>query len=106
MAILELRAARSWSLQQTADTFLVTPATIASWMKRVDEDGPNALVRLRQPVNKFPDFVRYLVQRLKTLCPTIGKKKLAETLAHTGSVTFRSNNGQDCSASSRSFTAR
>jgi hypothetical protein len=28
MAILELRAARGWSLIQTADTFLVTPATI------------------------------------------------------------------------------
>ncbi len=27
MAILELRAARGWSLKQTADTFLVTPAT-------------------------------------------------------------------------------
>jgi hypothetical protein len=44
MAILELRAARAWSLQQTADTFLLTPAVIASWMKRVDEDGPDALV--------------------------------------------------------------
>ena len=32
MAILELRAARGWSAQQTADAFLVTAATIASWM--------------------------------------------------------------------------
>ena len=39
MAILELRAARCWSLQQTADAFLMTAATIASWMKRVDEQG-------------------------------------------------------------------
>ena len=30
-------------------------------MKRVDEDGPDALVQLRQPVNKFPDFARYIV---------------------------------------------
>ncbi len=29
MSILELRAARAWSTQQTADAFLVTPATIA-----------------------------------------------------------------------------
>jgi hypothetical protein len=29
MTILELRAARGWSLQQTADTFLVTAAKIA-----------------------------------------------------------------------------
>ena len=56
MAILELRAARAWSLQQTADAFLVTAATIASWMRRLDEQGPDALVQIREPVNKFPDF--------------------------------------------------
>jgi transposase-like protein len=56
MAILELRAARAWSLKQTADTFLVTPATIASWLKRIDEQGTDALLQLCQPVNKFPDF--------------------------------------------------
>ena len=27
--------------------------TIASWMKRVDQNGPNALLQLREPVNKF-----------------------------------------------------
>jgi transposase InsO family protein len=42
MAILEVKAARGWSLAQTAQAFLVTPATIASWMKRLDEDGPSA----------------------------------------------------------------
>ena len=30
MAILELRAVRGWSLKQTANTFLLTSATIAS----------------------------------------------------------------------------
>jgi transcriptional regulator with XRE-family HTH domain len=84
MAILELRAARGWSLKQTADTFLVTPATIASWMKRIDERGPDALLQLREPVNKFPDFVRYIVQRLKTLSPSMGKVKIAETLCRAG----------------------
>ena len=33
MSILELRAARAWSLQQTADRFLVTPAIYASTLK-------------------------------------------------------------------------
>ena len=32
LAILELRAARGWSLSQTARSLLVTPATIASWI--------------------------------------------------------------------------
>jgi transposase InsO family protein len=84
MAILELRAARGWSLKQTADTFLVTPATIAAWVKRIDDHGANALLQLREPVNKFPDFVRYIVQRLKTLSPSMGKVKIAETLCRAG----------------------
>jgi hypothetical protein len=81
MAILELRAARGWSLKQTADTFLVTPATIASWVKRIDEQGANALLQLREPVNKFPDFVRYIVQRLKTLSPAMGRSRLPRRCA-------------------------
>jgi putative transposase len=93
MAILQLKAARSWSLEQTAEAFLVTAATIASWMKRLDEDGPDALIQLPIPVNKFPEFVAYLVQRLKTICPTMGKVKIAQTLAraglHLGSTTVR-----------------
>jgi len=84
MAILELKAARGWSLEQTAQAFFVTPATIASWLKRLDEDGPDALVQLHQPVNKFPAYVSYVVQRLKTLCPTMGKAKIAEMLARAG----------------------
>jgi transcriptional regulator with XRE-family HTH domain len=91
MAILELKTARNWSLEQTAKEILVTAATIASWMKRVDEDGPDALVQLREPVNKFPEYTRYIVQRLKTLCPMLGKVKIAQTLAraslHLGATT-------------------
>ena len=64
MAILELKAARGWSLAQAARAFLVEPETIAAWIKRIDEDSDSALVQLREPVNKFPDFVRYIVQRL------------------------------------------
>ena len=84
MAILQLRAARGWSLQQTARVFHVTGATISSWMKRLEEEGAGALVQLREPVNRFPDYVRYIVQQLKMLCPTLGKKKLAEKLARAG----------------------
>jgi len=84
LAILELRAARHWTLAQTARVFLVTPATIASWMARLDEEGPDALVRLPEPVNKFPDFVAYLVRRLRVLCPAMGKVKIAQVLARVG----------------------
>jgi len=84
LAILELRAVRGWTLAQTARTFLVSPLTIASWMGRLDEEGPDALVRLPEPVNKFPDFVGYIVKRLKILCPTLGKVKIAQILARAG----------------------
>ena len=91
MAILELRAARSWSRKETADAFHLTPATITTWMRRLDESGPDALVHLPEPVTKFPDFVRYSVQQLKSLCPSMGKVKIAGVLAraslHLGSTT-------------------
>jgi putative transposase len=84
LAILELKAARGWSAAQTARRFLVEPDTIASWMKRVDEDGPSALVQTSEPVNRFPSFVRHLVRRLKVLCPPLGKKRMAQMLARAG----------------------
>ena len=43
LSILEMRAARDWSVEQTANTFLVTAATVSSGMKRVDEDGSEAI---------------------------------------------------------------
>ena len=84
MAILELRAARSWSRRRTAVSFHLTAATITSWMHRLDESGPDALVQLPEPVNKFPDFVRYSVQWLKSLCPSMGKVQIAGVLARAG----------------------
>ena len=57
---------------------------LASWIRRLEEDGPNALVQSRQPVNKFPDFVAQMVLRLKTVCPAMGKVKIARSLCRAG----------------------
>src|SRR5438128_9360741 len=84
LAILELRAARGWSLEQTARVFQVTAATIASWGKRLDDHGPHALLQSPGPVNRFPDYVRAAVQRLQALCPRLGKVKIAQILARAG----------------------
>ena len=35
-------------------------------------------------MNKFPDFIRYILQRLKFLSPSMGKVKIAETLWRAG----------------------
>jgi hypothetical protein len=56
----------------------------------IDEEGPDTLVQLCEPVSKFHDFVRYAVQRLKVHCPTLGKKKIAETIVMTGSQSITS----------------
>lgn len=84
MAILEIKAARSLNAYQTAKRFSVKPATISSWLKRVDEQGPKALVQIPEPVNKFPDFVRYIVKRISVLIPTMGKVRKAQLLARCG----------------------
>ncbi len=84
LAILELKSVRGWSLAQTARRFQVTAATISSWQRRVDEGGPGTLLKLPRPVNQFPQLVAYLVRRLKILCPALGKRKLAATLARAG----------------------
>ena len=86
LEILELKSVNGWSLSQTARHFLVAAATVGSWIKRIDEGGIDALVKMdtNEPVNKFPDFVRYSVQRLKTVCPHLGKHKIAEILCRAG----------------------
>ena len=84
LAILELRSARCWSLAQTARVFQVTDVTIASWGKRLDEKGSDGLLPMPEPVNKFPDFVRGIVQRLQALSPLLGKVKIAQILARAG----------------------
>ena len=81
LAILEVRAARGWTLKQTADAFLVSSATVASWSKRVSEQGPKALLPLREPVNRFPDFVRY------------GRAAIEDPLSHDGQGQDRADTG-------------
>ncbi|MBK8977676.1 MAG: DDE-type integrase/transposase/recombinase [Planctomycetes bacterium] len=84
MRILELKAARGWSSAQTARVFGVTEDTIVSWLRRIDEATDRPLVRLPGPANRFPDFVAHLVQRLKVLCPSLGKLRIAQVLARAG----------------------
>ena len=84
MRILELKSITGMSNKQAAEAFLVSDVTIASWNKRIDEEGHNALLQLKHPVNKFPDFVRYIAKRLKAICPELGKKKITQILARAG----------------------
>jgi putative transposase len=58
--------------------------TVSSWMRRVDEEGENALIRLTEPVNKFPDFVHFIVRQLKLFFPDMGRDRIACILARAG----------------------
>jgi putative transposase len=84
MRILQVKAARGWSYEQAADAFMIDEQTLRSWLRRVDEEGEGALIQIPEPVNKFPDFVRYLVKQLKVLLPTMGKARIAQVLARAG----------------------
>jgi len=84
LAILTARAAAGWNLAETGRRFLLTSKTISDWMHRLDEQEPAALVQLREPVNKFPDFVTVVVQQLHATVPAMGKVRIAQTLARAG----------------------
>jgi len=57
-----------------------TPSLAAS---PADLVPPAVAARVVNPC-AFPDFIRYLVKRLKALCSTLGKKRIAQTLAKAG----------------------
>jgi DNA-binding transcriptional regulator YiaG len=84
MEILQLKALNAWSAEETAQRFLVTSDTIRSW-ERASQDPNSSLLSLdREPVNRFPDWLGYMVGQFKTLCPGLGKKKIVEILARAG----------------------
>lgn len=84
LAILALKASRGWNKAQAARAFIVTPETITRWLNRLEDDGADALVASPCPVNRFPDFVISLLQQLKSVCPSMGKQRIADTLARAG----------------------
>ena len=86
MAILELRTMCGWTKAETARRFFVSDATVRAWLRRTNDDS---LLRTNTPVNRFPDLVRYAIQRIKLFCPTLGKVKIAQTLARVNAFTAK-----------------
>ena len=84
LALLELRAARGWSARETAARFHISAGTLFNWMRRIDDQGVDALLQPAVPANKYPDHVAHVVQRLRTLCPSFGYGKIAQVLAREG----------------------
>jgi transposase InsO family protein len=84
LAILLLRAARGWTAAETARRFLVTPVTISQWMRRLNEQGVEALLRVPVPVNRVPEYVQLVTEKLRALLPRMGKVRIAHVLARAG----------------------
>ncbi len=82
--ILSLRAAASWSVATTARVFQIAAGTIAIWARRLDEGGSAALLALPVPVNKLPECHSLVVEQLRTLLPTMGKRRIAQLLTRAG----------------------
>ncbi len=93
MRILQLRAARGWTMEKTARIFLIDLQTLLIWMRRLDEHGERDLIQTIEPVNRYPDFVRNLVRQPKRLFPAMGSERMAQVLAraglHLGATTIR-----------------
>ena len=83
-AIIVLRAAAGWSAAQTARIFLITPPTIAGWGKALQDETRTTLVTMAWPVNRFPDYVRLLVRQLQVTFPSMGRRRIADTLCRAG----------------------
>jgi len=84
LEILALRAAWGWSSARTARRFLVAPPTIAEWLKALEGEAEGPRVALAAPVNRFPDFVRQMVRMLGAASPTMGRRRIADTLCRAG----------------------
>jgi transposase InsO family protein len=83
LRILSLKAAQSWSLAATAHRFQLSASTIASWVS-ASGDAERSLLKQRQAVNSFPEFVTSIVQQLKVTVPMLGRRKVAQYLARAG----------------------
>jgi transposase InsO family protein len=60
---------------------LLAPSTVTGWLRRLERDGEDALVRVPVPVNRFPDYVGYLVREIALVFPALGRRKISEFLA-------------------------
>lgn len=83
LRILALKAARCWSMAATARRFQLAAATVASWVA-ASADADSSLLKQRQAVNSFPEFVTSIVQQLKATVPLLGRRKVVEYLGRGG----------------------
>ena len=89
LAILWHSARYGLSVSATARAFVLSAQTIINWNRDVGSGRAN-LVQAKSPVNKLPDLVREIAQRLKGVWPRWGTRRIAGILARLGMKASRS----------------
>jgi len=84
LEILQLAAKARWKLSRIAREFVLAPKTVRNWLRRLDEQGEDALLQTRDPVNAFDDAVSELVHALHRAAPGKGRRMKADLLLRTG----------------------
>ena len=89
MRILWHQARHSLSVDATARAFVVSVQSLFNWRREV-ASGTTHRVHGPKPVNRLPDLVTDLVQRLKREWPPWGTRRIAGVLARLGVEASRS----------------
>ena len=69
LAILQLRRLRGWSIQKTAERFVVHRNTIRAWIRAAEGKGRPSLLDRAVVWNRIDDAVRWTIHELRRLCP-------------------------------------
>ena len=70
------------SVRAAANIFVLSPQTVVNWRRHLDDQ--DRLVRPKSPLNKLPDLVADLAQRMKREWPRWGTRRIAGILARLG----------------------
>ena len=69
LAILQLRRLRGWSIQKTAERFVVHRNTIRAWIRAAEGKGRPRLLARAVVWNRIDDAIRWAIHELRRLCP-------------------------------------
>ena len=83
LAILWHAERHGLSVEKTAKTFVVSVPALLSWRRDARSDEPQ-VVAAKPPVNKLPELVAHVAQRLKKEWPRWGTRRIAGVLARLG----------------------
>jgi transposase InsO family protein len=91
--ILQLRRLRGWSIQQTADRFVLHRNTVWDWCRAFHSDRHIGLFFGAPPFHQLHEAVHWLVHEIRALCPEkeFGTRAIALRIVQAGIQISRSS---------------